>query len=539
VVDDDEDILLVVEALLSSANFSVLQANNGREAIEIAARERPDLVLLDVMMPEISGWEVCATLKSSPETQDIPIAMLTVKNEIRDMISSMQAGADDYVTKPFTKRKLLATVERLLHGHEGRRPSLIPSAEEHFRNKNLLFDSVTQLPTVTIVIDALRDRLLDNRELGVLYLDVEKYSHIEETYGWEVFDALIRAVAQALKRLVGTLFSSEDIVAINRPAGSEFYLFSALEANDPDGVRLARKARQVEEALRETLDEKFRERIHKPIGVIVGNAVVRSNAQMRIERVVYRALREAIRVATSREQERTESLRKLFREIVEKAAIRTTYQPIFELENLELYGHEALSRGPSETPFESPDLLFEFAVANNAVWELESLCVSSTARNYRAAGGVLFVNLEADLVSAIALRGAAVLDPLRRLDRRIVLEVTERTAIRDIPTFRAALERLREEGFSIAIDDAGSGYASLQAIAELRPNYLKIANTLVTGMSEDSIKRDIVEMLLHVARRIDAICIAEGIETEADLDECRKIGIPYGQGYYLGAPISF
>ena len=128
------------------------------------------------------------------------------------------------------------------------------------------------------------------------------------------------------------------------------------------------------------------------------------------------------------------------------------------------------------------------------------------------------------------------LSPLLNLRHQIVLEVTERSAIQDIPVFREALATLREHGFRIAIDDAGSGYASLQSIAELRPNFLKVASTLVTGLHQDTIKRDVVEMLLTLSRRIDALCIAEGIETPEDLEECRRIGIPYGQGFYIGVP---
>src|SRR5664280_2678857 len=87
---------------------------------------------------------------------------------------------------------------------------------------------------------------------------------------------------------------------------------------------------------------------------------------------------------------------------------------------------------------------------------------------------------------------------------------------RDYDLFRESVRVLRELGFRIAIDDAGSGYASLQSIAELRPNYLKISNYLVTGLHEDSIKRDVVEMLVRLAARIDAETVAEGIETEAE-----------------------
>ena len=107
VVDDDDDILLIVQTILASAGYTVFLARNGREGVDAALQLQPDLILLDVMMPELSGWEVCTTLKNAPETRQIPVAMLTVKSEIRDLITGMQVGADDYVTKPFTRRRLL------------------------------------------------------------------------------------------------------------------------------------------------------------------------------------------------------------------------------------------------------------------------------------------------------------------------------------------------------------------------------------------------------------------------------------------------
>ena len=536
IVDDDEDILLIVQTILASAGYSAMTARNGREGVDTAIELRPDLILLDVMMPELSGWEVCTTLKNAPETRQIPIVMLTVKSEIRDLITGMQVGADDYITKPFTRRKLLSTVRKLLDERGEAPPAYLPSENEEVRFKNLLFDGVTELPTVPIIIDALRDRLLDNRDLGVLFIDVEQYSHIEETYGWEVFDALLRHTGKALRRMLGTVFATEDFVAVNRAGGSDFYVFTSMDPGEDALARLQRKARQVEESLRGALDESFGPRIHKRIGVFVGYSVIHSNPQMRVERLVYRALRQAIVIATTKEEERQSNLREVFQDILRKRRIRTVYQPIFDLNTMELHGHEALTRGPLETAFESPELLFQFAGDHDAIWELEQLCIESAAVHYQALpGGNLFLNVEADSITALTTRRET-LEILLRLKQRVVIEVTERSAIRDVPVFREALAALREKGFRIAIDDAGSGYASLQSIAELRPNYLKVANTLVTGLHGDTIKRDVVEMLVNLARRIDAVCVAEGIETPEDLEECRRLGIPYGQGFYLGVP---
>ena len=537
IVDDDEDVLLIVQTILDNAGYSAILARNGREGVEKAIESRPDLILLDVMMPELSGWEVCTTLKSAPETRSIPIAMLTVKSEIRDLITGMQVGADDYITKPFTRKKLLSTVRRLLDDKRDSPPSYMTAENEEVRFKNLLFDAVTELPTVPVIVDALRDRLLDNRDMGVLYIDVEQYSHIEETYGWEVFDSLLRHTARTLRRMFGTIFATEDFVAVNRAGGSDFYVFATLEAGEDAAARLQRKARQVEDSLRGSLDEAFGARIHKRIGVFVGHAMLRPNPQLRIERLVYRALGQAIAIATTKEGERQAHLRETFKDILHKRRVRTVYQPIFQLETMELFGHEALTRGPIETAFESPELLFQFAGEHEATWELEQLCLGSAASHYAPArGGHLFINLEAESVATLAREGPQTVAPLFEMKHPIVLEVTERSAIRDLPVFREALSQLRAKGFRVAIDDAGSGYASLQAIAELRPDFIKVANTLITGLRSDTIKRDVVEMLVNLSRRINAVCVAEGIETPEDLEECRQLRIPYGQGFYLGVP---
>src|ERR1700730_8955048 len=267
IVDDDEDILLIVQTILASAGYSAMTARNGREGVDTAIELRPDLILLDVMMPELSGWEVCTTLKNAPETRQIPIAMLTVKSEIRDLITGMQVGADDYITKPFTRRKLLSTVRKLLDERGEAAPAYLASENEEVRFKNLLFDSVTELPTVPIIIDALRDRLLDNRDMGVLYIDVEQYSHIEETYGWEVFDSLLKHTARTLRRMIGTVFATEDFVAVNRAGGSDFYVFVSLEGGEEAMTRLQRKARQIEESLRGSVEQGVGGRMHKRSGV--------------------------------------------------------------------------------------------------------------------------------------------------------------------------------------------------------------------------------------------------------------------------------
>ena len=286
--------------------------------------------------------------------------------------------------------------------------------------------------------------------------------------------------------MVGTVFATEDFVAVNRAGGSDFYVFASLEPGEDASVRLQRKARQVEESLRGSLDEAFGARIHKRIGVFVGHALLRPNPQMRVERLVYRALRQAIAVATTKEEERqTPPARDLQATSCASGRIRTVYQPIFQLETLELFGHEALTRGPADTAFESPELLFQFAGENEADLGARAALPRRPRRRTtrRRSPGQLFINVEADTIArAVAERPAG---RSRRSSPRSTRSSSRSPSVRrsaTCPSSASALATLRELGFRIAIDDAGSGYASLQAIAELKPDFIKVANTLITGL---------------------------------------------------------
>jgi DNA-binding response OmpR family regulator len=116
VADDEPDIVTIVEMILRSQGYDVLKAANGLEALELAERHSPDFILLDIMMPDMDGWEVLRLLHVDPSTSEIPVAMISAKTGSRAKITSMQEGAVDYITKPFDSQELLSKVRELLHG---------------------------------------------------------------------------------------------------------------------------------------------------------------------------------------------------------------------------------------------------------------------------------------------------------------------------------------------------------------------------------------------------------------------------------------
>lgn len=115
IVDDEEDIRELVELNLAQVGYKVLSCETGEQALEIAGSKLPDLIILDLMLPGIDGLEVCKKLKSNIKTENIPIVMLTAKGEEVDIVTGLELGADDYVTKPFKGKVLVARVRRILH----------------------------------------------------------------------------------------------------------------------------------------------------------------------------------------------------------------------------------------------------------------------------------------------------------------------------------------------------------------------------------------------------------------------------------------
>ena len=123
IVDDEQDLLDLVSLILGDAGYEVDTALSGESALRKLRKERFDLVLLDIMMPRMDGWEVLKILKVDTRTQDIPVAMLTCKTDAKDKLYGLQEGAVDYITKPFSSDELIARIEGIFRHMGSQRPS--------------------------------------------------------------------------------------------------------------------------------------------------------------------------------------------------------------------------------------------------------------------------------------------------------------------------------------------------------------------------------------------------------------------------------
>lgn len=196
VVDDDPLMRRIVTQSLDKADYELFEAESGPAAIDASLNRRPDLIILDVMMPGMDGFEVVYRLRQHPITQGIPIIMLTALGEMSEKIHGMQLGADDYITKPFDPRELRARVQAHLK-----------RSEQYLQSSPL-----TNLPGNPAIQRVIGARLAAHDLLAIIYLDLTNFKSFNDKYGWLAGDQVLRELAEIIVRNVMTLGDKDDFV---------------------------------------------------------------------------------------------------------------------------------------------------------------------------------------------------------------------------------------------------------------------------------------------------------------------------------------
>jgi len=230
-----------------------------------------------------------------------------------------------------------------------------------------------------------------------------------------------------------------------------------------------------------------------------------------------------------------------FMEIIENGNIRTVFQPIISLKDGSMLGYEALSRGPGNSVLENPSTLFDFARVYGKLWELEFLCRIKALENLSKDNHnfMIFLNVDPDIINDEKFKKGFTKEFLRQFDinpENIVFEITERSSITDLNAFKKVIENYREQGYKIAIDDTGSGYSGLKLITDIHPQFIKLDMTLIRDIDKNGLKHALIKTFYDFCLVTDIKLIAEGIETENELNALIDIGINYGQGYFIQKP---
>lgn len=404
--------------------------------------------------------------------------------------------------------------------------------------KKVIVDRTTNLPTLVSFFPEL-SRAMSSMPVAMVYVDLEEFKQIETLYGRTLCNKILHNSAQTLQKMNLNFYGLRSKLAVCSIGGDDFAVFmdapQTVEGFEEQYLLLKK---QIEDVLN---DANKNTGINRPLRIHMGYVDLRRIPDYHIDSLVYKAIKEATYMAKQYGQALEHANWQFLKQTLEKREIRTLFQPIVSLKSGDYLGFEALSRGPAGTILESPTKLFKAAERFRCLMELESLCHDQAVKSALPHIGdhFLFLNVTPSILNT-GTYNMHLSEEMKNFCglnfSNVVLELTERNGIEDYSQFREILLYYRRLGFLIAIDDAGAGYSSLQAIAELQPEFVKIDMSLVQGVNRNPTKKALMETFVDFAYKIGARIIGEGIETEEELLTLAAMGCDYGQGFYLAKP---
>ncbi|MDJ0621787.1 MAG: EAL domain-containing protein [Desulfocapsaceae bacterium] len=679
IIDDDMSLRIAMQAALHKSGFEVLEADNGAEGIEIFAERRPDLVLLDVVMPEMSGYETCSALRQLPGGKYAQILMVTGLDDTESIDFSFEAGADGFVAKPINwsvlghrckymvragsafrqldqSRKRLAKTQEIarlghweidlvtnefscsreaailmgntaeplpvnlkefltsvytedqedtekiieaalsahkgfsvdyrivneggekrniqnhgeiLYNEEGEPATLLgavqdisalKAAEEEIRSL-AFYDNLTGLANRMLFKDRLNFEIQQASRAGqkfaLLYLDLDQFKLINDTFGHHIGDKLLTEVAGLLK----TCLRSSDITSrmndesvnplIARLGGDEFTVILTDIKEVDNAAFVARRI--IEKVARPyTLDG---HEIYSSVSIGISLYPFDSTDAIELLKYADTAMYQAKRNGRNNYQfykssynfaavERFTLERDLARAIAEDELI-IHYQPKINTKTQSIVGAEALIRWQHpQRGLIPPNVFIPIAEESGFIVDLTRFVVRTASRHWRQwqseglEPGLLSVNLSAyrfaqqNIIAILRESLSEEDDPVN-----LEVEITENVLMQDTTSTKNILQNVREMGIGVALDDFGTGYSSLNYLVTYPVNTIKIDRSFVKGCELESKKGVVIRSMVEMIRRLDMKCVAEGVETEEELMIISDLGVEEIQGFYFSKPL--
>ncbi|WP_321836309.1 putative bifunctional diguanylate cyclase/phosphodiesterase [Pseudomonas kulmbachensis] len=571
IVDDDAEVRNLLEILLQEQGYRTLTASTGEQALALVAQQPPDLILLDAMMPDTNGYQVARQLKASASTANIPIIMLSGLGEQSARLLGLEAGAEDFLCKPFASDELWLRVRNLLRlkafGDYQAVHTLMLEQQlqkrtldlERFRSamgsderllKMANYDPLTGLPNRNLFYTTLQMGLtqaaLRGWQLAVVTVGLNDFKSINLTWGHLLGDQVLGEFSQ---RLSNCLNVSDTL---GRMDGDELALILMIRKGQAG-------PRQMVDRIREVLREPFKLQgndipmtanigiaLYPDDGADAHRLVKHANTAMGLAkqagRDTYRFYTAQMNVEVLARQE----LETALRDAVRKQAFEVFYQPKISLSDGRICGVEALLRWPrpggeAVSPAVFVPVLESLGLISRVgQWVIDRVC--SQIAHWQSTGlGAVEVAVN---VSALQISEGDLIDDIQRSLKAhqlepqwLEVELTEGSLMENTPHTIASLLTLRDIGVKISIDDFGTGYSSLAYLSRFPIDKLKIDIAFIREVTFNPQDAAIARTIIELAHSLNLQVIAEGVETREQLAFLADNGCDQVQGYLFCRPL--
>ena len=528
IVDDEEINGDILSSLLEGL-FEIRRASNGQECLDIINQEHDviDLVLLDVMMPVMDGKQVLAVRQKDPQLKKIPFIVMTSDREIEK--ECFLLGANDFIKKPYDNPDIIiARLQRMIELYDDK--SIIKEFKRDKLTNLYSFDFFKKYASQF-------DIKYPNKDKDLLSVDIRGFHLINELYGRKYGDEVLLEMTKIINSYIS------KVKGIAGRLNSDILLVYCLHQDDHNELvnalndNLKKKNARVRVGLYPNVDAN----LEKDIAIGRADSARKSIKDMNTYLAVFD--HDAQDKASFNEK-----LVASFEKSLKNNEFKVFYQPKYNIQGSKnvISSAEALVRWiHPEYGMISPGVFIPLFEANGLIQQLDNYIFKEVAKQMAE----WYKKFKKYIPVSVNISRVDVFNP--RLKDEIVeavdqyhiphevyyLEITESAfGVRDVDVITLA-KSLREDGFKIEIDDFGSAYSSLNTLATLPFDVLKIDMCFIRKMNENPKNKDIIKLVINIARSFDALSVAEGVETEEQYIFLKENGCDVIQGYYFSKPL--
>ncbi len=561
VVEDVKSSRKQLVALLKREGFETLEAANGEEAVEQFSQHHPDLILMDIHMPIMDGYEATRQIKERAGMAYVPIIFVSAESNDEAMAQALESGGDDFVTKPINVALLRAkvNVQLRIRTLNNSLQSNIQQMEREIADQRKTqqelmeisnYDQLTGLPNRHFFLVYLGQSIKRAEEekcrMGLMMLDIARFKRVNDVHGHLAGDQVLKEATRRLEACGG------NGVMVARMGGDHFALFyEDIDSED----ELSRLAEEVIEEVSAPYSVDGKEVM---LGLNIGIALYPSHCDSTesILRCAGTALEFARQIGNnhycffeSEMQERTEAHHELNNSIhtaQERGEFELYYQPQVDAINRQIVGCEALLRwNHPKLGLISPDLFIPMLEKEQLITQAGEWVMREAIRQHLQwlENGLPGVRIAVNF-SAMQLQESGLADKVIDVIRDsgiappwFKLEITETATIGNVEQVAQTLHKIRESGIQIAVDDFGTGYSSLNYLQRLPVDIIKIDRQFVKDIPFSTEDMTLVKAVIAMAHNMGLDVVAEGVETEEQAAFLRKHMCEELQGYLFSRPL--
>jgi diguanylate cyclase (GGDEF)-like protein len=549
IVDDEPINIDVVQAFLEEEKYhNFITVDDSTQAMKQVEETRPDLLLLDLMMPEVSGFDILSRVRAHPKFKYLPVIILTASTDTENKLIALDLGATDFLAKPLDQSELGLRVRNTL-------------AAKAYQDQLAYYDALTKLPNRHLFLEdlswALKMARRHNEKLSLLSIEIDNFDKVNDTIGLSAGDEVLRLVAHRIQKVireVDILSRSDDEgarMALFHLDGSGFsLLINRIPAAEDAAVIAKRIINELSVPMHIGGDD-----IYVTASIGIATNPPESDESSELLRLASSAKDYAKKLGGNSFQfssaaintmyEKRQRLEAQLRKALEKNEFVLYYQPKVEIKTGVVKGVEALLRWENDERLVSPGEFIPLAEETGLIvpigeWVLREACRQLRIWHQSARIPIsMAVNLSAKQFSDANFlsRVKGIISSSGIETRFLTLELTESLLLGNIDDKIKLMKRLKAMGLKLSLDDFGTGYSSLSYLRKLPLDELKIDRSFIMELSESADSRAIVSTIVFLARSLKLSIVAEGIEKKEELEFLKKLGCHQYQGFFFSRPV--